>query len=291
MIISVPATSANIGPGFDCLGIAWQLYNEIEFSESDVVSVSGCDARYCNENNLAYKAYAYAFESAGKIPAPVSINFGKCDVPVSRGLGSSATLTVAGIFAANEIGKLGLSKDDAVRLATQLEGHPDNVVPAVYGGFTAAKLFKGNVSYEKFGFSDAWKCFIIVPDFEVRTQDARAVLPASYPKEDVIYSLSRIPLLISALAKGDGENLADVIDDKIHEPYRRPLICGYDTVRRIVEDAGADGFCISGSGSSMLCFARTDEACSGSKENILKAFSGWKIIPVSPDKKGAQIIY
>ncbi len=291
MIISVPATSANIGPGFDCLGIAWQLYNEIEFSEASKTSVTGCDARFCDENNLAYRAYAYAFESAGKKPIPVSVCFGKCNVPVSRGLGSSATLTIAGIFAANEIGMLGLSKEDETELATQMEGHPDNVVPAIYGGFTAAKLHNGKVSYEKFGFSDDWKCFIIVPDFEVRTQDARAVLPVAYPKEDVIYSLTRIPLLINALAKGEGENLEDIMDDKIHEPYRRPLITGYDTAYRIVKEAGADGLCISGSGSSMLCFAHNDAVYEKANEALLREFPGWKIIPVLPDKKGAQIIF
>ena len=144
MKIRVPASSANIGPGFDCYGIAWQLYNELDFELRDRgLSITGCENRYCNRDNLAYTAYKSVLERCGIKPVGLHIHFGKADIPVSRGLGSSSALLVGGVMAANELHSLGLSRNELLDIATALEGHPDNVVPALMGGLSASALVAG----------------------------------------------------------------------------------------------------------------------------------------------------
>lgn len=141
MKFRIPASSANLGPGFDCFGIAWQCYNEIEFiPRAEGLVISGCDEKYCNEQNLAYKAYRAAMIWAGQRESGLEIHFGRTDIPVSRGMGSSAALIVGGVMAANALQGLELSGSELLAIATSVEGHPDNIAPALFGGFTVSAM-------------------------------------------------------------------------------------------------------------------------------------------------------
>ena len=142
MIVRVPASSANLGSGFDCLGLAWNLYNEIEFQPADSLLINGCDERFTGPDNLAYRGFCAVYESLERPVPPVRISFLKSDIPVSRGLGSSAALIAAGAFAADRMGGFGLSRGELLTICTRVEGHPDNLAPALFGGFTAAAMEK-----------------------------------------------------------------------------------------------------------------------------------------------------
>ncbi|MCQ2414361.1 MAG: homoserine kinase [Clostridia bacterium] len=174
--VRVPATSANIGPGFDSLGIALSLYNTFTFAQTEKTSVAGCEEKYANENNLALVAFRAACEKAGKSAPAVSLDI-RAEVPVSRGLGSSATLLVAGAVGANALLDLGLSDGDLFEVVNRLEGHPDNVAPALFGGFTASLLDNGVPYTMALSVHPKYRFCAFVPDFETSTHEARAVLP------------------------------------------------------------------------------------------------------------------
>ena len=175
MIVRVPASSANLGPGFDSFGIAWQLYNEIDFQiTEDGFSISGCAEQYQNENNLACRGFRRVLERCGIPYTGVSIRFGRCAIPVSRGLGSSAALIAAGVTAANELYELGLSRSELLLLATEVEGHPDNVAPALYGGLGVSAMDGGRAITRRFPLSDRLHFAALVPPFELSTALSRS---------------------------------------------------------------------------------------------------------------------
>ncbi len=290
MKIIVPATSANIGPGFDCLGIAWDLYNRLEFSAADKFSVFGCEKKYCNEDNIAVAGYKSACRFAGVIPAPVSVCFGECDVPVSRGLGSSAALSVAGAFAADKLLNLNLGRKGILRAAAAVEGHPDNAAPAVYGGFCAAVSDESGIKVAQFDISERWSFTALVPDTELPTSLARSALPQSYSRSDAVFNIGRIPLLIKAIETGDSDMLRTALDDRIHEPYRKPLIPGCDRAEEIARNLGAEGICISGAGSTLLCISSDSGIYRDLSCRISEEFPGWKTLSLRIDVEGAREI-
>ena len=166
MIVTVPASSSNLGPGFDCLGIAWKLYDRIAFEEAGSLFISGCDERFRGPDNLAYRSFAAAFAEKG-LPVPgVWIDFLRSDVPVSRGLGSSGVLIAAGAAAANALGGLGLSREELLTLCTRLEGHPDNLAPSLFGGLTAAACENGKAVSVRFPLHPSLRFLAVIPDFE-----------------------------------------------------------------------------------------------------------------------------
>lgn len=287
MKITVPATSANIGPGFDCLGIAWNLYNRIEFTASNGFFVSGCDEKYQNEDNIAIAGYKSACALAGADSVPVSVIFGACDVPVSRGLGSSAALCVAGALAADRLLGLGLGREGILRAAAAVEGHPDNAAPAVYGGFCAAVTDESGIKTARFDISEQWRFAAVIPDFELSTALARKALPAQYSRADAVFNIGRMPLLIKALETGDADMLRTALDDRIHQPYRMPLMPGCGRAADIARELGAAGVCISGAGSTLLCISPSD--IGGTLENRISVeFPGWKTIVLRIDTEGAR---
>ena len=213
MIVRVPASSANLGPGFDSFGIAWQLYNEISFQLSDETEILGCAEGYQNEENLALRAYRRVLERCGvREEGGVSIRFGKTSIPVSRGLGSSAALITAGVMAANELYGLGLSRDELFLLATEVEGHPDNVAPALYGGLSVSAMAGGRAVTRRFPVSDKLFFTALIPPFELSTALARSVLPESVSRADAVFNVSRGALVLRALGDGDAELLAFAMD-------------------------------------------------------------------------------
>ncbi|MBQ8994449.1 MAG: homoserine kinase [Oscillospiraceae bacterium] len=274
MIVSVPASSSNLGPGFDCFGIAWKCFNTIEFSLSDKTEIIGCPVEYMGEDNLCYLGFKKALSEKGKTPLPVKITFRECEIPIARGLGSSASLIVAGIMGASELYGLGLSDEEVLHIATAMEGHPDNATPSIYGGFVAAVYDGEDVSVAPFDVSPYWSFTVFIPDYELKTAMARSVLPDSYSRKDAVQNIGCTAMLIKAMESGDGELLKAALRDRIHEPYRKKLIPEYEQVEKLVMENGADGLCISGAGSTMLCFSNAE-----TQEKIIeagkKAFPGW----------------
>lgn len=291
MIVRVPASSANLGPGFDCFGIAWQLYNEIEFlKEGSRLKITGCPPQYCNKNNLCSIAYNEVLKYAGIQEHPIKINFLKSDIPVSRGLGSSAALIAGGVIAANRLNSLNLSPQELFSIATSIEGHPDNIAPAIFGGFTASAMDGEQALCVSFPVSSKLNFTAFVPDKQLSTQLSRSVLPSEYKKSDAVFNISRTALLIKALESGDFKLLSTALQDRIHQPYRMPLIDGFREAESIALNLGACGMCISGAGSAMLCVAQTEDFCEKATEKISLSFPAWKVMPLIPDLSGAAVL-
>ena len=287
--VKVPATTANIGPGFNCLGMALSLYNKVYFEEKgNGLVIKGCDGRFTGEDNLAYEAYLKTLAQCG-IPAPEGLEIKiEGDVPISRGLGSSATMIVAGIMGADRVHSLGLSKEQMLLIANEMEGHPDNVAPAIYGGLTAAVVREGRPTVMKYNVSLGIRFTALVPDFETSTQEARAILPEMIKRTDGVYTAGCLSILLKALETGDEEALAVALDDRLHQPYRKSLIPGFDQIRAIAVDNGAAGLVISGSGSTLLAVGGRDDLAA-SLEEALSTFPGnWKVLPLSVDAGGAR---
>ena len=213
--IKVPATSANLGVGFDTLGIALNIYNTFYFKESEELVIEGVDKKYQNRNNLFMVAFDKVNE---KLNTFKNINLKiAADIPIARGLGSSASLIVAGAIVANCLNDNKLTIQELFQICTSIEGHPDNIAPAIFGGFNAS-FVHNNISYAKRIVVDKkYKFTVLIPDFEISTNKARTVLPSSYSKEDAISNLSKIIGFCLSLNDGDDKILRLSNNDKIHE--------------------------------------------------------------------------
>ena len=289
MIVRVPASSANLGPGFDCFGIAWQLYNEIEFTPGETVEITGCDEKFRNTDNLAYKAYAMTLEKGGVKEKGVHLRFGSTDIPVSRGLGSSSALIVGGVIAADAMYDLKLSDMEKLEIATAIEGHPDNVAPALLGGLTASTMVGSDPVTGHFPLSDKLTFAALVPPFELSTALARSVLPNSVSRADAVFNVSRAALVLNALGSGDAALLGVGMEDKVHQPFRFPLIEGWETAKMLSADCGGQALCISGAGSTLLCASNESDFPEKLKTEI-SVLPGWRVIPLLPDFEGAKAI-
>lgn len=289
MIVRVPASSANLGPGFDSFGIAWQLYNEIDFQIAEGLEISGCAEKYQTEDNLAYRGFRRVLERCSVPFEGVAIRFGRCAIPVSRGLGSSAALIAAGVTAANELYELGLSRSELLLLATEVEGHPDNVAPALYGGLGVSAMDGGRAITRRFPLSDRLHFAALVPPFELSTSLARSVLPAEVSREDAVFNVSRGALLLRALGDGDAELLSFAMDDRIHQNYRAKLIDGFKTARIEAQECGAAGICISGAGPTILCVAEHPDFPARMETALELALPGWEFMELTPDLDGARV--
>ena len=255
----VPATSANIGPGFDCLGIAYNFFNEYKVEKSKKMLIEGCDPSYTTEDNIynvAFKKTMKKLKKSGSFHV-----YYKPNIPSSRGLGSSASVIVAGCLTANLLygGNKKLTDEEIFEIASEVEGHPDNVAPAIFGGLTAStKLVNGKYHHSKYKVSNKLNFTILIPDFKTSTEEARKILPKVYPKNEVVETISHSILMVEALSKGDFELLKSVCRDYVHEPYRKTLIKDYDIIKKQVEKNGDAVLIISGSGPTLLCIS-TDE--------------------------------
>ncbi len=267
--VTVPATTANIGPGFDCLGAALSLYNRFHFTPftplSDSapfqITVEGAEAKRVNTGpgNLVYRAYLKCYERIGQSAPPVHIKT-SLGVALSRGLGSSSTAIVGGIVGANALAGSPLNETALAALANELEGHPDNVVPALLGGARLAAVTRGRLQICDLPWHELVVPVVIVPEFELSTADARRVLPAHYSRADAVFNGAHLGLLLRGLATGNGDWIAGGMSDRIHQPYRKKLIPGYADVRRAAMQAGAWGMVISGAGPTLLALCSPDVA-------------------------------
>ena len=244
--VRVPATSANVGVGFDCLGLALTLYAEFGFAPSTdgQLHITGCEDRFRGADNLVWTSYQHTCEDLG-IPAQLLEIQIDSPIPLAGGLGSSSACIVAGIAA-----------------AYALAGHPDNVAPAIYGGLTCSFTDNGEVTTLHYDVAEGL-CFVtIVPPYEVRTAQARRVLPTDVPLSVVPWQTGRAVAMVTALTTGDTDLIKKCAQDRIHEPYRSKLIPDYGALRAAAYACGASAFLISGSGATTLAIC-PDEAVAG----------------------------
>lgn len=254
LTIKVCATSANVCVGFDVLGLALDLANVFQFEEQKDFSFVGFDESFQKcENNLVYQAYIKAFEAAQEEPIPVRIAI-ETNIPVSRGLGSSASLIVAGLFAANYYLGNRFSKEELLQLATQMEGHPDNVAAAIDGGLVAS-YYDNQYHSICYPVHSDLQFIAVIPPYQVATSEARKILPNVVPYSAAVHNLSRIIHLPKAFAEGNIGLLKALFSDQLHEPYRKKLIKEYEEVYELCKEEEA-ALCISGSGSTMLIICK-----------------------------------
>ncbi|MDB9518182.1 homoserine kinase [Roseofilum reptotaenium CS-1145] len=262
--VRTPASAANLGPGFDCMGAALTLYNEFCFSllpdEGSLdIDLKGIDVVHLttDADNLAYKSFKRLYDRLGKKTPGVKIEI-DMEIPLTRGLGSSATAIVAGLVAANHLAESPLSQTELMELAIAIEGFPDNVVPALLGGCHLATKDEGGWLICDIPWHETIIPVVAIPNFELSTADARRILPSGYDRQDAIFNISHIGLLVRGLETGNPEWLKRGMEDRIHQPYRKTLIPGYDEVKQAAIEAGALGVAISGAGPTLIAFVNAD---------------------------------
>ena len=258
--VRVPATAANLGPGFDALGLALALHNEVRAGEADTVSVTlagegghlPADAR-----NVVARGVRLAYETAGRTFRGVAL---ECTnrIPAARGLGSSAAAWVAGLVAGNALIGGPLDRDTLLGLATRSEGHPDNVAAALFGGLTVSCATETGVWAVSLPVPPGLAWVSLVPEITSSTAEARAVLPASVPRADAIFNVQRVALLLAGLQAGRPDALAIALDDRLHQPYRLKLFPWMPAVADAARKAGALGCVLSGAGPSLLAVVAGD---------------------------------
>ena len=283
--VKVPATSANLGVGFDCMGLAldWQGVFTFCFDGPEFM-ISGCPKAYQNKDNLVYHAFARTLMALGKRVPVVQIHI-DTPIPVARGLGSSGSCIVAGVLGAVEYSGQKLPLQELLRLATLLEHHPDNVAPALYGSLCASFMENGLPYTAQFAVHEKFRFVTIIPDYEVRTEDARRILPSDMSYADAIYQMGRCATLGKALESGDEEMVRHACIDRMQEPYRSRLTPEYDEVKRLCMDLGALAFVISGSGSTMLAVCTAD---TGGKlcRQLSERFRSWQVLELKAAAEG-----
>lgn len=255
--VRAPASTANLGPGFDCAGLALSLYHELTVRECaghgvDVhISGEGVDTLPQNHENPVCRAMEQIFQVLGYTPGHLVVE-SRSDIPLARGLGSSAAATVAGYAAGAMLAEGTVDGDQLLQMGLGSEGHADNVAPCLFGGYTLAVRGASGVRCLRVDVPPGIEAIVAVPDFALPTSQARQVLPQSVPLRDAADNLSRVGLLTAAMAMGKPELLREAMVDLLHEPYRAELIPGFAQVRAAALEAGALGVALSGAGPSVL---------------------------------------
>lgn len=304
--VKVPATTANLGPGFDSLGLALPIYNTItveetimpgtgieiniidETNEQDLISIP------TDENNIVFKAIELLYNSIGQSPSELKITI-KTQIPIARGLGSSAAVIVGGLIAANEL--LGRPADEAALLsiATEIENHPDNITPAVVGGFVVASLEEdGSVVYSKMNWPKDWNITVCIPDYELSTSIARSVLPSEVPMKDAIYNLKHVGMLVQAVNSHDEKLMKVALNDRLHQQYREKLIPGLKEIKEALKhEENVMGVVISGAGPSILVISYGNNL-DKIRETVSRVWSDLnvksKILTLQVEEEGAKVI-
>lgn len=258
--VSVPATSANVGAGFDSLGLAVSLHNVFTFEEAEGIQISSVDGTHvpAGSNNLVYRSARVVYDQLG-IPLRGLRITQRNDIPMARGLGSSSACIVAGILGANALLGGRLTKRQMLTLATAIEGHPDNVAPAMLGGFVTSVIDEGQVYSVKKDIDPELAFAAFVPDFRLLTAKARAALPQMVSHKDAVYNLSRAALATAAFCDGDYALLGVATKDALHQQYRLPLIQGGDEIFELALDLGAMAAYISGAGPTIMAVVHRDD--------------------------------
>ena len=289
--IRVPATTANLGPGFDAFGCALSLYTDVTFEETDEagLTITGCDEAFTGPDNLAYTSYCAVLASLSEEIRGVKIHI-DAHIPICRGLGSSAALLVAGAMGANVLRGSRLSTQGLLNITNAMEGHPDNLAPAFYGGLTASMVDNGLPVTVNFPLHPGWEFLALVPEFDLPTTLARSVLPEQVSRGDAIYNVSHGAMVLKALELGDEKLLRNGMQDKLHQNYRKKLIPDYEKIEALVRTTGA-AFCLSGAGPTLLCITRNP----GLEEKLSKKLSqitqhNWQMLPLHVEFQGAHVL-
>lgn len=289
--VKVPATSANLGCGFDTLGIALSIYNTFTFEVLEKgYEFVGVDEVFNNEKNLVYTSYLSTLKRLGKKLPGVKITF-SCDIPMAGGMGSSSTCVVAGIYGAYALSGTPINKEDILAIATEIEGHPDNVAPAIYGGLTASCVVDQKVISLPYDIDHRFNFLAIYPNFETLTHEARKVLPKELPYDHAIFNVSRVAVVLKALETYNVEVLSCANEDKLHEPYRKELIHEYEDVKSICKSHDSITFFISGSGSTLMNVMKDVKHIDAIQQELNKLKYIWKVIPLKVDQEGSVLTH
>jgi homoserine kinase len=297
--IKVPATTANLGPGFDCLGLALEFFNIVEVEYLDdirpKINISGEGATDLSrgKDNLVYQALLRLFHEVGQTPPQLHLQL-KNKIPLARGLGSSASAIVAGLLAANYLCKQPLSQEELLYLAIELEGHPDNVAPALLGGLVISSPKGSGLGYHylKLDPPRELQAVLCVPDFFVATEDARRVLPDRVDFQDAVFNVGRVALLLGSVFAGRWDLFPEALQDRLHQNQRKSLVPGMDLVISRAQEAGALGAALSGSGPTIIAFIleegdRVGAAMQGAFSEVgIQS----KVFTLALNRSGAQIL-
>jgi homoserine kinase len=295
--VRIPGTTANCGPGFDSVGIACTVYNSLELKlteiEQVVIEIEGEGQGHIptDENNIVLQAVQAVLDRVGKSYQGIFIKLIN-QIPLARGLGSSAAAIVGGLVAANAVTGNQLSKEELFSMATAIEGHPDNVAPAIFGGITVSVMQDNQPSYLRFIPEGKLSMVVAVPEFNLSTHAARQVLPQTVSHKDAIFNISRVAILIGALCKGEFHHLRYALEDKLHQPYRQHLIPGMQQVFDAAIDQGAYGAAVSGAGPCLIAFSQSNYNEIGNA--MVQAFAHHNIkasyMVLDIDAEGAKVI-
>jgi homoserine kinase len=268
--VRVPATMANLGPGFDSLGLAVSLWLEVdaEPSNSDIFEYSGT-GQIVGTDNLIHQGFRAAFKHAG-LAAPTVKLTAKNPIPLARGLGSSSAALVAGAALGAAFIGTHFGKDAVLQVCAKLEGHPDNVAPAVLGGFTASVMQGDKPISISLPVPNGWRVLVAVPRTELKTEHARAALPDSYSRADMVFNLSRAALWVAGVATSNTDVLREACRDAMHQPYRAPLVPGMENAIEGALEAGAVAAFLSGAGPSVSAIVNSSQRLEAVKTQLAK---------------------
>ena len=259
--VRVPATTANLGCGFDVLGLALQIYNTFTLKLTPepgwrVALPHGVDLP-TDDDNLVLKAARAVFAEVGNEPAGLQL-FLEMDIPLARGLGSSSAAIVGGLLGANALSGNAMKREALLDMAVEMEGHPDNVTPALMGGLTLSYAVNGSHAFLPLDFPTDLSLIVAIPDFELPTAKARAVLPPQISRADAVFNCSRTALLVTALQKKRYDLLPAAMDDRLHQPFRAALVPGMEAAMAAGYRANASGVVLSGAGPTLVALAHSE---------------------------------
>lgn len=291
--VKVPATSANLGPGFDVAGLAVTLYNTFTFELiNEGLQITGCPEQFCNADNMTYQAFVEGAKACGLDFNGVRIECSG-DVPYTRGLGSSSTCIVAGIVGAYAFVDRYDERQEILELATQIEGHPDNVAPAIFGGLTVSVMSDG-VTTLNIPVKHDYRFVALIPPFTLSTEKSRSVLPQELPRADAIANVSHLALMVASLINGYDEGLKLGFKDRLHQPYRGPLIQGFAEIMNILEkDERILGAYLSGAGPTIMVVIDADDTKGvvRIKEELGDLLKDWQVEKLELDMRGYTCDY
>ena len=307
--VKVPASTSNLGPGFDCIGMALPVYNTITIEET-VLPGTGVEINVINEsenaddlltehmpldeNSIIYKAVEILYNSIGQTPSELKITV-QSQIPIARGLGSSASVIVGGLLAANEL--LGHPADEVALLsiAAEVEGHPDNVTASIVGGLVLTSLEDdGSVVYRKLDWPEEWQITVCIPDYELSTEISRSVLPKEVPIQDAVFNAKRLAMFIQAVNTKDADLMKMALQDRLHQPYRMKLVPGLDKImENLKHEENVLGCVLSGAGPAIVVISyknNLDKIKSIIKDTWEEMNVKVNIMTLPVETQGAQII-
>lgn len=295
--IKVPATTANMGPGFDCIGMALKLYNNLWVEESNETLVVENRRNDVNiplgRSNLIYRSMISFYKELGIKKRLPGIKLIQDDaIPITRGLGSSAACIVSGLLAANEISGTNLKREQLCELAAKIEGHPDNSTPAIVGGVVIGAMENGKLEYVRLApekFMEL-RFAVMIPDFPLSTKKAREVLPGSVSMADAVFNISRAALMTAALFNGDFSKLSVAMDDRLHQPYRMDMVPGMEQIFVSARKCGAKGVFLSGAGPTIIAVYNDDSFAAEMESHLKMLPDKWEIKVLEPDSDGAVVV-